>query len=531
MAKGGLAAGLAKGFSSGLRLGMQARENRLNREERNKAREQAGNKLRGEANKAYMDSLNKYTMQKTKLETERNKAENETQRNSISKAISSLDSQFASISNTASTAGVKTATDFLGQFQPEQYDELKRINVGGKDFTVSSAVYDDFINNKDMYGLSDDGRNIVTKQLKSDAPLAGKEPEYAIGVVDRAMRSDMLFKESKLSKSNYEIYRANRLKENGNLTENEILREFNTKPKEGSSGVADSSGKRTGSAGERDRNEWSELTTMKAKGEELSIEQEIRLRSFNKTFDFDTYAKNTAKGNIGKAQEIFDKGFINNDWSKQDKNKAQVLEAQILKGTDQATKKQLTDKMATATANNLVINQGKKIIELIGSGKGEKGAEKGIIKNAVDGVKKHLDAGALSDKQAKELEKVIRLNTRTGYLMATYIKLISGTAAGEKEVARLADMIIGGKNVTETTIKSSIKEFTNIASESNKQVLKDVKDYMPKSAMSILGVRGNSKKKDENKPAKKSKYKAGQRARQDGVLFEFDGSKWNKVKE
>jgi hypothetical protein len=530
MAKAGLATGLFAGLQTGLNIGMQMSRNK-EQSELNKAKIiQANNKAVGEANKAYTDELNKYNTRTDALNKRLSEASNETQRNNISKMIEASDKQFGVITQAASQAGSKLATDISANANPYIHDDVRRVKVGGKDFTVSSATYEDFKANSDTYGLSDDGRNMVRRQLKTDAPLAGTEPEYMTTVVEDGVRSDVLFDKVDTTEDRFtkfaRDYRSEAGKENAPITE--IRRAWLGKDTTTTGQV----GVRAGTEGERDRNEWSNLRDMQEAGEELTPIQRTRLRSLNKKFDPDTYKQTTDVGNIGKGQEIFDKGFIGDNWTKADKNKAQALESQILKATDPTTTSSLKESMKTAKANNLVITQAKDIIKKIDGGEGQKGAEKGIIDNITDYVKKRVDKGTLTEKQADALDRVIRLNTRVGYLMSTYVKLLSGTAAGEKEVARISDTILGGTNVTEDVIRTAIDEFSNISKESNKKILEEVQDFMPRSAMNILGVRDKQKTPSRTKTTKKNgKYRVGQRARQNGVLFEYDGKKWNRVKE
>jgi len=521
MGKAGLAAGLFQGLQVGIQLGQKAKAMKQ-ADELNKAKLlQLNNKALADANKAFTDSMNQYNQRSEKLLKQLNDAENETQRNSISKAIESLDNQWSSMVNAAAKSGVKIAGDVASGFNPYQHNELKRINVEGKDFTVPTNVYEDFQNNPNMYKVSKDTRGLVTKQMKSDTPLAGTEPEYIDGIVEGAVRSDSIFKESKLSKGGFEYYLSERRKEKPDITSNQALIEYKTKYKDG--GATGTGG--GGSAEERFFNEWSLL---KDKGD-LSPVEATRLRALNQKFDKDTYKKTTDAGNIGKAQEIFDKGFINRDWSKQDKNKAQILQSQILKATDTQTASTAKERYQKAIANNLVIEQAEDIIskvETIDKGKSEiekQQAKKGYVDNFLTWVGARVDDKMLTESQAEQLRQNVKLNTRTGYLMSTYIKLISGTAAGEAEVARLMKLVTGGEGVTEKTLTTAIREFSEIAKEENNTILGEIKDIMPRNAMNIKI--GDTKPTPAKKP-QATELKVVGTATKDGYLYQkmSDGS-------
>ena len=567
MAKVGLAQGLASGLQFGLQLGMKAKQNR-EANELNKAKIiQTNNKVLSDANKAFNDTMNQYNTRRENLLEQLNGTTNETQRNSISKAISSLDSQWGSTVNTAAQSGVKMAGDIASKFQPYQHDDLHRITIGGKDFTVPTAVFEDYRINPKNYNVTSDGRGLTNKATVPSRPLAGAEVTYTDEnqLVDGAVRSDSMFKPDHKGQIGGELTFVNDMMSKG-WTRERATEAYKSYGKKGSSGVSGTDRPKT-------NDNLKNITWLKSLGEDITpvLQEELDSRIANQgikqTGVGEQNIKNINKksfSNIGAIRKYkesgkgFDTSKLSADINFEDRSEMQTNAIRSTQGKElkPVYKKFTEDSIALKTTGELV----KKVSNLISSGKIERNAVVGIA----EGVKKYINAaqtekeaiytgliselegtkleianalisGVKSDADMDRLDKIVSTSGAVqGAYMKTQLESVYKTMFNSSD-ARANKLISAGYvgDVVDS-INDSKKTYDDISSGSAKvasyEKAKKVKPSLTKEQYEKY-VDKKTKRKFDTKTdsAEKKKHKAGDKVMQKGITYEYDGENWNKA--
>jgi hypothetical protein len=88
--------------------------------------------------------------------------------------------------------------------------------------------------------------------------------------------------------------------------------------------------------------------------------------------------------------------------------------------------------------------------------------EQGVIDNTLQYVETKLPDVAITDDRKRTIEANIRKNTALGFLQATLIKAMSGTAASDAEVQRLTKVMQGNAWDQPEALKVALKEFYDV---------------------------------------------------------------------
>jgi len=89
----------------------------------------------------------------------------------------------------------------------------------------------------------------------------------------------------------------------------------------------------------------------------------------------------------------------------------------------------------------------------------------------------------------------VDFNTRSGLLLANFIKEISGTAASQPEIDRLKDILLGGNLTDEIYVRQAIRTFSDELVLQTKQLAGNLKDTAPHS------IRKYTKQQDKQAPS------------------------------
>ncbi len=120
--------------------------------------------------------------------------------------------------------------------------------------------------------------------------------------------------------------------------------------------------------------------------------------------------------------------------------------------------------------------------------------EKGVIDNALTWTNK-----ILGTESAQAFENV-DFNTRSGMLLVSFVKSISGTAVSDQERARLVDIMLGGNLSDENYVRQALGSFSSELKAQNKQLGSNVEEYAPHSTSKYT--------KESKEPLDLNKYKA-----------------------
>lgn len=117
-----------------------------------------------------------------------------------------------------------------------------------------------------------------------------------------------------------------------------------------------------------------------------------------------------------------------------------------------------------------------------------KKVDKDVIANAKTWL---LSNTGIESKQAIEN---IKFDTQAGMMLAGLIKEMSGTAAGDPEVARLLKNFLGGNFTDERYIKETMKSFANYLRTKNNTLGKQYKDTLPYTVGTTTNLKPKSVK-------------------------------------
>lgn len=114
--------------------------------------------------------------------------------------------------------------------------------------------------------------------------------------------------------------------------------------------------------------------------------------------------------------------------------------------------------------------------------------DKDAVRNTMDWVNTKLGI-----ESAQSLANV-DFNTKSGMMLANYIKEMSGTAAGDPEVQRLLTNLLAGNLSDETYIRQSMEATAEYLRNENDQIGKQYKDTLPLTVGQTTKLRGTGKK-------------------------------------
>jgi len=144
--------------------------------------------------------------------------------------------------------------------------------------------------------------------------------------------------------------------------------------------------------------------------------------------------------------------------TQEDKNNLMKAQETQRRNTDSLTKKGDDKILATMRANQ---EASKELANALGRMKdGDlQDMETGVFDNAVQYMGEKIVSDYISDDRQKTIEANIKAKSTLGYLQATLIKAMSGTAAGEAEVKRLQDVMQGNSWNQPEAIKVALEDF------------------------------------------------------------------------
>lgn len=116
--------------------------------------------------------------------------------------------------------------------------------------------------------------------------------------------------------------------------------------------------------------------------------------------------------------------------------------------------------LETMRGNQIAANGIASTLNRIESGDMKK-IETGMVDNIVQELSTMAPEGMLTDDMKETMTANIKKNTTLGYLQASFIKAISGTAASNEEVQRLVKVMQGGAWSQPGAMKTALKEFYN----------------------------------------------------------------------
>ena len=96
-----------------------------------------------------------------------------------------------------------------------------------------------------------------------------------------------------------------------------------------------------------------------------------------------------------------------------------------------------------------------------------KGAKRGPIDNIINSAKKIIGSDKLTAEQEESMNKAINRDTRTGMILANFLRATSGLTVTEEERTFLTDIMTGGNWSDEETLMTAIKGFRDQNIEEN----------------------------------------------------------------
>jgi hypothetical protein len=169
------------------------------------------------------------------------------------------------------------------------------------------------------------------------------------------------------------------------------------------------------------------------------------------------------------------------------KSEAQGIQNKILSNLSSEQQKMVLDADKKLTSNNMTATMVEKLLKAPTTAR----MERGVIDNILTSASKITGL-----KNAQALDNV-DFNSRSGMIVAEFIKEISGTAAADAEVARLMDVFLGGNLSDETYVKRAMGAFADQLRIKNNEIGKQYKQYLPYT----VGTTTNLKPKSQQ-PAK-----------------------------
>lgn len=162
---------------------------------------------------------------------------------------------------------------------------------------------------------------------------------------------------------------------------------------------------------------------------------------------------------------------------------ARTIQDKILSNMDEKEKTGVFEAQKTLETNH----QTASMVEGLLKGDFKK-VDKDVIANAKTWL---LSNTGIESKQAIEN---VKFDTQAGMMLAGLIKEMSGTAAGDPEVARLLKNFLGGNFTDERYIKETMKSFSNYLRTKNNTLGKQYKDTLPYTVGTTTNLKPKSVK-------------------------------------
>ena len=145
---------------------------------------------------------------------------------------------------------------------------------------------------------------------------------------------------------------------------------------------------------------------------------------------------------------------------------------------------------------------------------------KGIVDNAIQMLGTKVSENLIPESRKETIEANIKAGSVLGYLQATLIRAMSGTAASEAEVKRLQNVMQGAEWNQEWALKAALKEFRDglIRRQNTLSNQLSVSPYDAYRLTQMNAPNRVSKTKKENRPSRTI----------NGETRYWDGTKWVK---
>jgi len=111
-----------------------------------------------------------------------------------------------------------------------------------------------------------------------------------------------------------------------------------------------------------------------------------------------------------------------------------------------------------------------------------KSSTRGPIDNMWQSFKKVVGADSVTDEMADKMKATVERDTRTGMILAEFLRMTSGLTVTEEERKFLTDIMTGGNWSDEKTLLESIKTFRNQNAEQNDVIGGTLFDFAPNSS-------------------------------------------------
>lgn len=176
------------------------------------------------------------------------------------------------------------------------------------------------------------------------------------------------------------------------------------------------------------------------------------------------------------------------------KDDAQAIQNSIMSNLSSEQKTMVVDADKKLTSNNMTATMVEKLLNSPTTAKMSRGAIDNILTaaNKITGL-----------KNAQALDNV-DFNSRSGMIVAEFIKEISGTAAADAEVARLMDIFLGGNLTDETYVKRAMAAFADQLRIKNNEIGKQYKQYLPYTVGITTNLRPKSGTGTQIQPGNKA---------------------------
>lgn len=195
------------------------------------------------------------------------------------------------------------------------------------------------------------------------------------------------------------------------------------------------------------------------------------------------------------------------------------LENNIMANLDTSKKTLVKDDLKSMKANHKMVVSIDRILR-----EDEEGSFK-VDKDAVANVETYLRK--IFGEDTPQALKNVDFNTATGALLAGFIKDISGTAASQAEVDRLANIFSAGDLADEVFVKQAMGKFASESREANKILKNNNKHYVPESVHRFTTY-GETATKTE-KPVDKIEYERTATNPNTGERMGFRNGSWEPI--
>ena len=185
-------------------------------------------------------------------------------------------------------------------------------------------------------------------------------------------------------------------------------------------------------------------------------------------------------GGQKKANSLFTTEAASNPKWKDD---AQAIQNDVISNLSSEQKTMVVEADKKLTSNNMTATMVEKLLKSPTTAKMSRGAIDNMLTYAskITGLK--------NDQALNNVD----FNSRSGMIVAEFIKEISGTAAADAEVTRLMDVFLGGNLTDETYVKRAMAAFADQLRIKNNEIGKQYKQYLPYTVGTTTNLKPKSK--------------------------------------